>query len=71
MASSKKPPESQGCHAEIVSATRDVEEALVVLGCKASDEQVRQHLRGCGVELEPALIAKVREELARSKEQCG
>ena len=70
MANDKGQPATQGCHSQIVSVTRDVEEALVALGCKASDEDVRQHLRQCGVELELATIAKVREELARSKELC-
>ena len=59
-------------HAEIISPARAVEEALATLGCGASDEEVCRHLREReGMDIGLEMIARVREELARSKNVCG
>src|SRR5262245_59710998 len=55
-------PEGQPCHADIISCTRAVQEALAALGCEASDEEVRRRLREQGIEVEAGMIARVREE---------
>ena len=63
-------PQEQPTHAEIISSTRAVEEALVTLGCEASDEDVQFRLRKEGIDLDRETIAQIREELARSKNVC-
>ena len=63
-------PQEQPTHAEIISITRAVEESLAVLGCEASDEDVQFRLRKEGMELDREQIARIREELARSKNVC-
>jgi hypothetical protein len=63
-------PEGQPCHTEIISCARAVQEALATLGCDASDQQVRDRLREQGMEVETGAIARVREELKRSKDVC-
>jgi hypothetical protein len=63
-------PLEQPTHAEIISITRAVEEALVVLGCEASDEDVQFRLRKEGIDIDRQRIARVRAELARSKQIC-
>ena len=63
-------PQEQPEHAQIISRMRAVEEALTALGCEASNEEVCRHLFREGIEIEPATVARLREELARSKKVC-
>ena len=63
-------PQEQPAHEEIISMTRAVEEALAALGCEASDEDVQFRLRKEGIEIDREMIARIREELVRSKQVC-
>ena len=63
-------PQEQPAHADIISLTRAVEEALAALGCEAADEDVQRHLSREGIETDLRTITRIREGLARSKQAC-
>jgi hypothetical protein len=63
-------PQVQPAHGEIISCARAVQEALALVGCEASHEDVRRYLHEQGVEIDTGSIAQLREELKQSQHVC-